>query len=96
MASTPQKTDHISKQREAVRKFIASLDELARLYREYTAQGFNHPTTGLLDPDFIGANSDLTAQIFKNAVNGAQEFNAVFTAGGTIASATDKKLYLII
>jgi len=96
MASTPQKSDHITKQRQAVRNFIAALDELARLNREYAAQNFNHPTAGLLDADFVGANADLTAQTFKNAVNGAQEFNNAFTNGATIAATTDKKLYLII
>lgn len=96
MASTQQKSDHITKQRQAIRNYIAALDELARLFREYTAQNFNHATAGLLDADFIGSNADITAQTFKNAINGAQEFNVAFTSGATITSQTDKKLYLII
>lgn len=90
------KSDHISKQRNAIRVFIASLDELAKLYREYTAQNFNHPTAGLQDADFENGNSDITAVQFKAAVNGAREFNTIFDSGGTVAAATDKKLYIVI
>jgi hypothetical protein len=96
MANIQQKSDHISKQRQAIRNFIAALDELARLKREYDAQNFNHASAGILDADMVGANADITAQTFKNAVNGAQEFNTAFTAGATITATTDKKLYLII
>lgn len=90
------KADHISRQRAAIQRLIEDLDALRALKREYDANGYNHPTSGLLDSDFVGENSDIGTVQFKAAVNGAEEFNTAFTTGATIAANTDKKLYIVI
>ncbi len=59
-------SDFISRTRQTVTEILeAFYARWGELYAQYQALGYG---TALVDEDFVGENSDLTAQQFKDAV----------------------------
>lgn len=90
------KSDLISEQRQCCKDYVAVLNRMAAVNRQYVAMALGHATLGLLQADFVGANEDVILQDFRNSIAACLELNTAFTAGATIAATLDKKLYLII
>lgn len=87
------KSDFITLQRTATRNLITALNDHINLKRQFDALGYLSASTGILDADFVGDNAGILAAEFKQAIAAGAEFNAVFSAGGTVSANSDSKLY---
>lgn len=69
------KANFISRYRDSVTKLLEALEEVDGMKAEYDGLGYS---SGLVDGDFTGSNSDLTATQFKDALGNIETFRASF------------------
>ncbi len=69
------RANFISRYRASALKIIEALEELDALKAEYDALGYS---SSIVDGDFTGANADLTATPFKDALANLETFRASF------------------
>ena len=69
------KANFVSRYRSSTVKLIEALEEVDALKAEYDGLGYS---STLVDGDMTGANADLTAQQFKDALGNIETFRASF------------------
>jgi hypothetical protein len=69
------KANFISRYRAAATKLLQALEEVDAMKAEYDGLGYS---ATLVDGDFTGSNTDLTAQQFKDALGNVETFRASF------------------
>lgn len=78
MATSRQKSDHVSKVRAQVRALLEAVNELAALRSEWDALGMS---SALQDTDMIGENEGLLAVDIANVYTSATAINNLLAAG---------------
>jgi hypothetical protein len=69
------KANFVSRYRASAVKLLEALEEVDAMKAEYDGLGYS---ASLVDGDMTGANADLTAQQFKDALGNIETFRASF------------------